>query len=419
MPVTPDRHPYVPDADVLDRYAQLALRIGLDLQEDQPLLIQSSFAAAPLARRAAVHAYEMGAGEVSVIYGDPEITRAKLRHGRDASLDRFPSWQAHARNTLAEEGGAILAIRAEDPDEFAGEDPRRVGRVQKAARVHLRPYYQAVGRNAFNWTIVCWPVAGWARKVFPELDLDAAERELWDAVAAAVRLDADDPVARWREHVDRLEERSAFMNARRYASLHMRGPGTDLTIGLADGHNWQGARSIASTGAEFVANMPTEEIFTAPHRARVDGVVRATRPLSHGGQIIDGFSMRFEDGVAVHAEADSGEEALQQILDTDEGARRLGEIALVPASSPISRSGLLFFNTLFDENAASHIALGRAYAYTVQGGPEMDPDEAQGAGMNDSLVHVDYMIGSGEIDVDGVHEDGAREPVMRAGEFVI
>lgn len=403
--------------ETLDRYADLALRVGLGLQAGQPLLVRSSIAGAPLAQRVASQAYRLGSGNVSVLYSDAEVSRARLRHARDEALEAYPAWQAYALNEAIPSGTAVLSISAEDPDAFADEDPHRIAVTQNAARRHLKPFYEGVSRSATNWCIVRLPVPEWAEKVFPDDAPAEAEQKLWDAVLSAVRLDRDDPVVAWQKHVELLDVRARHLTDRAFRELRYRGPGTDLRVGLADDHVWTGARSTAATGAEFVANLPTEEVFTSPHRDRVEGTVRATRPLSYGGKIIDGFWLRFADGAVVEAGAERGEEVLHELLDTDDGARRLGEVALVPASSPIAKTGLLFFDTLFDENASSHFALGRAYRFTIRNGESMTAEEAAERGVNDSLAHVDFMVGSSEIDIDGVHADGTAEPVMRAGEF--
>ena len=406
-----------PSKQDLDRYADLALRVGLDLQPGQPLVIRSPLEAAPLVRSLAERAYGLGSGIVSVIYADSGVARARLRHGADSTLDDYPHWQAHALNEAAAEGAAVLTVLAEDPDAYAEEDALRVARAQKAARKRLVPYYQGIGRTALNWCLVGYPSPAWARKVFP--DDPEAEVKLWRAMRRAVRLDRADPVAAWRAHIDALRARAAHLNERGFHALRFQGLGTDLRVGLANDHVWAGPTSVAPSGAAFVANMPTEEVFTAPHRERVDGTVRASRPLAHAGQVIDGFWLRFADGAVVEAGAEQGADLLHEILETDAGARRLGEVALVEASNPVAQAGMLYYETLYDENAASHVALGRAYAFTVRDGAGLDAAGLTERGVNDSLTHVDFMLGSPDVDVDGEHEDGRVEPIIRGGAFVI
>lgn len=409
----------IADTATLNRYADLALQVGLGLLPGQPLQIRTTVEGAPLARRVAERAYRQGSGQVSVLYSDSEVTRAELRHARDEVLEDYPTWKAVAANDAAPSGTAVLSITATDPDVYAEEDPNRLAKIQKTARRHLKPFYEGIGGHATNWCIVGMPVPAWAKKVFPNDTEDEALRKLWDAVLASVRVDQDDPVAAWERHLGMLEARAAALNDFRFDALQFRGPGTDLRLGLADEHLWGGARSLAATGATFVANLPTEEIFTAPHRDRVDGTVRASKPLSYAGKIIDDIWLRFEDGAVVEAMAGQGEEVLHELLETDEGARHLGEVALVSANGPIAKRDHLFFNTLYDENAASHLALGRALRFTVRNGSSMTAEEVGKLGANDSLTHVDFMIGSSELDVDGMHADGSTVAVMREGEFVI
>jgi len=273
--------------------------------------------------------------------------------------------------------------------------------------------------DGIAWSGAAAASPAWARLVFPGLPEEEAVAKLWDAIFTAVRLDADDPVAAWRAHTDSLRAKKDVLNAKRYAALRFRAPGTDLRVGLADGHQWDGGSSRTPAGVEFVANMPTEEVFTAPHRERVDGVVRASKPLAYQGTVIEGLELVFERGVVTKAVAAKGQAALDNVLNSDEGARRLGEVALVPASSRIARMGLLFYETLFDENAACHLALGQGYAMTLRDGQRLSPEERLAAGLNQSLTHVDFMTGSAEMDVDGELPSGELEPVMRAGEWVL
>jgi aminopeptidase len=314
-------------------------------------------------------------------------------------------------------GHAVLSISANDPDLLRGEPAERVSAVLQATAREMRPFREQLSRNATNWAIVAAASAGWAEKIFPEVPTGEAVSRLWDAIARMCRLDADDPVAAWETHLAGLAARSEYLNSKRYAALKYTGPGTDLTLGLPDGHIWVSGRSTSRNGIPFTANLPTEEVFTIADKDRVDGTVRASKPLSYGSTLIEGFSVTFERGRIVKMSADKNPDTLQRLLDTDEGARRLGEVALVPHSSPISQSGLLYYNTLFDENAASHIALGSAYKFTLKGGNDMSDADFERAGGNRSGVHVDFMIGSGELDIDGVLSNGTSEPLMRKGEW--
>jgi len=306
----------------------------------------------------------------------------------------------------------------EDPSLLAGQDPALVARANRARAQAYRPALELITTSAINWSLVPYASPAWARAMFPELPEAEAVEKLWAAIFAATRVDQPDPVAAWAAHNATLQARRDKLNAKRYAALRFRGPGTDLTVGLADEHAWMGGQSAALNGITGNPNIPTEEVFTTPHAARTQGHVAATKPLAYQGTLIRDIRVRFENGVIVEAQASTGQEVLERMIGSDEGARRLGEVALVPASSPISRSGLLFLNTLFDENAASHIALGQAYSKCFTDGDTITPEQFTARGGNSSLIHVDWMIGSAEVDVDGMAPDGTAEPVMRAGEWV-
>ncbi len=402
----------------LDRYADLLLKVGVNLQPGQKLILRSSTEALELTRLIVARAYQMGSPYVEVFWTDEGVTRARFLHAPDGSFDNVPEHNAQRIVQLAREGAASLSVSADDPDNLVGTDPRRMATYLKHFRPHMRPYYELSMSDRVAWCGAAAASPAWARRVFPGVPEDEAVALLWQTIFHAVRLDEDDPADAWRAHTAVLRERKERLNARRYAALRFRGPGTDLRVGLADGHKWDGGSSCTPAGVEFVANMPTEEVFTAPHSRRVDGVVRATKPLTYAGTRIDGFELTFEGGEVVRAVADEGQEALDQVLASDEGARRLGEVALVPASSPIARTGLVFYETLFDENAACHLALGQGYAMTLEGGQGMAPEQRRAAGLNESLAHVDFMIGSAQLDVDGELPSGELEPVMRAGEWV-
>lgn len=402
----------------LDAYAELLVKVGVNVQPGQKLIVRSSTAAVDLTRRVVELAYRAGSPYVEVLWNDDGVTRARFAHAPDGSFDIVPRHRAEALNQLAAEGAASLSIVADDPDMLAGTDPRRFATYLAAWRPEVKRFTDLSMSDSIAWCVAGAASPAWARRAFPDLAEEQAVEALWNAIFTATRVDAPDPATAWREHAARLKVAKENLNRRRYSSLRFTGPGTDLTVGLADGHVWDGGCSTNRAGTTFIANMPTEEVFTAPHRARVDGVVRATKPLSYNGSMIDGFWLRFEGGRVVEAHADVGQDALDSILGTDEGSRRLGEVALVPASSPIEKAGVLFYETLFDENAACHIALGRAYNITVAGSMTMSQEEQEAVGMNGSLSHVDFMIGSAHVDVDGVLADGSSEAVMRRGEWV-
>ncbi len=407
----------------LRRYADLAIRVGLNLQPGQRLIITDArrggvpFETSPLVRALVARAYQAGARLVDVAWRDDEVTRARYLYAPRDSFEEFPEWKARGLLEHVQRGGALLTILAANPDLLNDQDPEQVSTVARAAWQHLKPVYDLTGRNATNWLVVSASYPGWAAKVFPELPPDEQVDRLWQALLRVCRLDQVDPIAAWQEHIRQLVARSDHLNARQYQALHFRGPGTDLTVGLPPGHRWMSARTRSQTGIDFTANIPTEEVFTLPHRLHVDGTVTSTRPLNYGDTLVQGIRLTFRDGRVVEASAREGEAVLQGLLATDEGASRLGEVSLVPHSSPISQSGLLFFNTLLDENCASHLALGSAYKFCLQGGEALSDEAFSEAGGNLSLVHVDFMVGSSEVDVDGVTAQGQREPVMRAGEW--
>ena len=401
----------------LDRLGEVAVRVGLGLAPGQELLITAPLDAVPLVRRITEHAYRAGASLVTTFLNDDAATLARFEHAPDGAFDTAPGWLFDGMAAAFRGGAARLAIAGENPSLLAGQDPARVSRANRARSAAYRPALELITGFDINWTIASFASPAWARTVFPDLPEDAAVARLWDAIFTASRIDAADPVAAWAGHNAALRARTATLNAHRFAALHFRGPGTDLRVGLSDGHLWLGGAETAKNGVTCNPNIPTEEVFTTPHGRRVEGLVRSTKPLSYQGTLIQDIAVRFEGGAIVDAQARAGQEVLQKVLDTDEGARRLGEVALVPHSSPISASGLLFFNTLFDENAASHIALGQAYRTCLEGGTTASEAELAERGANSSLIHIDWMIGSGEVDVDGIDGAGQAVPVMRRGEW--
>jgi aminopeptidase len=405
-------------ADRLTRLAQVAVRIGLGLQHGQELVMTAPLEAAPLARAITTEAYKAGASLVTTLYADDAAALARFAHAPDDAFDVAPAWLYDGMAAAFRGGAARLAIAGDDPSLLAGQDADKVARANRARSKAYRPALDVIAGFDINWTIVSAATPAWARAVFPGEPDDIAVARLWEAIFSASRVDGSDPVAAWATHNAELRRRTEHLNAQRYAALHFRGPGTDLTVGLADGHEWHGGATTAKNGIVCNANIPTEEVFTTPHALRVSGQVASTKPLSYGGTLIRDIRVRFEEGRIVEAASATGQEVLTKVLDSDEGSRRLGEVALVPHSSPISASGLLFFNTLFDENAASHIALGQAYSKCLVGGLAMSEDELERRGANRSLIHIDWMIGSGEVDVDGIASDGRSEPLMRHGEWV-
>lgn len=409
----------------LDTYANLIVSVALNVQPGQRLLIGgplfgeygTPFEAAPLVRRIAARAYAAGARLVDVIWRDDQLQLIRLQHAPADSLEEYSAWRTAAGLEHAERGDAMLVIYVHDPHLLAAGDPQRVGTVQQTAFAQNQQLLQLAGQGAMNWVFVSAPTPGWASALFPDDSPDAAMERLWDLIFDVCRVKEPDPVGAWREHIRQLDERSRHLTQKQYRTLRYTAPGTSLTVGLPAGHIWRSGHLATRSNISFVPNMPTEEVFTMPHRDMVDGVVTATKPISHGGMTIDGVSLTFRHGRVVEATASRGETELQALLDTDEDARRLGEVALVPHSSSVSRSGLLFYNILFDENASNHLALGNAYRFSLAGGEEMSEEEWTRAGGTQSLLHLDFMIGSGKMNVDGITHDGRTEPLTRAGEW--
>ena len=405
-------------ANLIEGLAELAVRTGLNLQPGQDLVMTAPVTALPLVRAITRAAYRAGAGLVTPLLSDREITLARFAHGSEASFDRAPGWLYDGMAQAFDAGAARLALVGEDPMLMAGQDSEKLGRANRANALAYRPALAAISGFHINWSIISCPTSDWARRMFPDLPPEQAVAALAEAIRVTARLDQPDPVAAWSAHNAALARRCAMLNAARFDALHFRAPGTDLRVGLAEGHFWQGGASEARNGVRCNPNIPTEEVFTTPHAAQVDGHVRATKPLSHQGALIEEIEMRFENGQAVSARAAQGDDVLRQMLATDAGAARLGEVALVPHSSPVSQTGHLYFNTLFDENAASHIAMGQCYSSCLEKGETLSKEEIAARGGNESLIHVDWMIGSDRMDVDGLRAGSAPVPLMRRGEWV-
>ena len=405
------------DPGKLDKLAELAVKVGLQLQPGQDLFLTAPIVALPLVRRIVEHAYKAGAGLVTPILSDEEITLSRYRHAPDASFDRAAGWLYEGVAKAFAAGSARLGVVGDNPMLLSAEDPAKVARANRANSIAYQPALEKIAGFDINWNLVAYPTPAWAKLVFPDDAEDLAVAKLAHAIFAASRVDNDDPVGAWKAHNAALRQRTLWLNGQRFQALHYSGPGTDLTIGLADDHEWQGGASTAKNGVVCNPNIPTEEVFTTPHARRIEGRVVSTKPLSYQGTLIDEIAVRFEGGRIIEAKAARGEAVLAKVLDTDEGARRLGEVALVPHSSPISQSGLVCYNTLFDENAACHIALGQCYSKCFLDGANLTPDEIAAKGGNKSLIHIDWMIGSDKIDIDGIGPNGERTPVFRKGEW--
>jgi aminopeptidase len=401
----------------LDRYANLIVRTGLNITPGQQLVISAPVDALPLVRLVTEHAYKAGATLVTTLYVDDEATLARFRLATTESFDVASDWLFSGMAEAFRGGAARLAIVGEDPGLLGGQDPDKVSRANKARSKAAKPAMDLITSAVINWCVVSCATPRWAKSVFPALQEEEAIARLWSAIFRCARADQADPVAAWMKHSAELARRTEFLNQRNYKALAYKSAITDLVIGLADGHVWKGGASKAKNGVIYNANIPTEEVFTMPHKDRVDGIVAATKPLSYGGTLIDGIRVRFERGRIVESSADKGAEAFARMIGSDDGASRLGEVALVPHSSPISASGIIFNNTLFDENAASHVAVGQSYSMTMRDSDSLPEAERAARGANSSMIHVDWMIGSADMSIDGITQDGSREPLMRQGEW--
>lgn len=403
--------------ELLKKYARLIAETGVATEKGHTVVLQISVDQAPLARLITQEAYRLGAAEVIVQWTDDQIQREFLLHAATDRIENVPQSKIDQADEWLEKGAGRISVVSADPDAFAGVDSQRVASYQAAAGKALMNLRKATQANKVSWTVVAAAGKQWAAKVFPDLPEEEQVDALWDQIFKTTRVYEEDPVLAWKKHDEKLAKKAEELNQEQFSALHYTAPGTDIIIGLPKNHLWEGAGSYNARGEKFMANMPTEEVFTAPDSHRVDGYISSTKPLSYAGTIISGMKFTFKDGKVVDFSAEQGEDVLAKLLDTDEGARRLGEVALVPDPSPISQSGIIFFNTLFDENASNHLALGSAYAFSVKGGTEMSDEELAEAGLNRSQTHVDFMVGSDKMDIDGIREDGSTVPIFRNGDW--
>ncbi|MBO0993455.1 aminopeptidase [Bacillus sp. SD088] len=401
----------------LEKYAALAVQVGVNVQKGQTLVINAAIETAEFIRLVVKKAYEAGAKNVIVNWNDDTISRLKYDLAPDEAFQEYPMWRAKEVEELAEKGAAFMSVVSSSPDLLKGVDSSRIANFQKAAGKAMEKYRQYIQSDKVSWTVIAAPSKDWAAKVFPDAASDEQVKLLWEAIFKATRVDTEDPVVVWKKHDETLHEKVDYLNQKHYKKLHYKAPGTDLTIELPERHLWAGAGSLNQSGHEFMANMPTEEVFTVPQKEGVNGYISSTKPLSFAGNIIDEFTVTFENGRIVETKAKEGADILKQLVETDECSHYLGEVALVPHSSPISQANILFYNTLFDENASNHLAIGSAYAFCIEGGKEMSQEELAENGLNSSITHVDFMVGSAEMDIDGITTDGKVEPVFRNGEW--
>lgn len=402
-----------------EKYAELALQTGVNLQKNQALMINAPIEGADFTKVVARKAYELGAKNVHINWSDDELTLLKYENAPDDVITDYPEWKVLLHDSFAEDGAAVLNIRSTNPDLLKDIDPTRVAKANKAAAQAMKNFRSYTMNDRIAWSIISIPTGDWAQKVFPDKSREGAVESLWDAIVKIVRVDHDDPIVAWDAHNETLRKAREILNEKNYKKLVFKAPGTELDMELPEGHIWKGGSAQTEGGVTFNPNMPTEEVFSLPHKYGVNGTVSSTKPLNYSGSLIDNFSLTFKDGKVVDYQAEQGEDTLKHLLDSDEGARRLGEVALVPDESPVSQSGLIFYNTLFDENASCHIALGKAYPTNLKDGASMDDEQLDKHGVNDSLSHVDFMIGSAELDIDGVKEDGTTEAVFRKGTWAL
>lgn len=401
----------------LKQYAALLVKVGMNVQQDQRVFIRATVDAKDFVHLVVEAAYEVGASDVKVQYTDDKLTQLNFKYRSKESFEVVPQYLVDERMDYANDYAAQLALISSSPENLKDADSDKVSANMKAYGTAFKDYMKMMQSDQFSWTVAAYPSKDWAKLVFPELDEDKAFEKLLDAILDSVRMNSENPVEAWTAHNDNLHSKADYLNNKKYAALRYKAPGTDLEVGLPEGHIWCGASSINKDGTQFMANMPTEEVFTVPHKDKVNGYVSSTLPLSYGGNIIDNFKLTFKDGKVVDYTAETGQDILEGLLNTDDAAKYLGEVALVPHDSPISNSKILYYNTLFDENASCHLALGSAYPFCLEGGKELDESGLAQAGLNNSITHEDFMIGSAEMNIYGVTKDGNEEEIFVNGNW--
>lgn len=406
------------DKDLLRKFASLAVNTGVNVQKDSILVVNSPIETAEFARLIAEEAYKVGAKEVVVHYGDQKLNKIKLENSSLETIADFPQWQAESYNYYARKGACFISIAANDPDGFKGVDVVKTAASQKARTIGLKEYFDHTMANKCRWCVLSVPTLAWAKKVFPNKSDDEAMNSLWDLIFTTTRVNTEDPVVAWEKHNAYLDEKIKFMNSNEFKTVHITSSnGTDLMVELPEGHIWAGGKEGDVNGIPFNANMPTEEVFTLPKKTGVNGIVYSSKPLSYGGNLIDNFSITFKDGKAVEFTAETGYDVLKQMIESDEGASYLGEVAFVPYDSPISNSGVIFFNTLFDENAACHLALGRAYESCFKDAAKYSTEELIEKGVNSSIIHVDFMFGTNDLNITGLNKNGDTVQIFKDGNW--
>ncbi len=401
----------------LQKLAKLSISRGVNLQKGQDLIITAPIESIPLVRLIVDEGYKAGANIITPFFTDPEITKSRFKFANDESFDRSTDWLFNGIAEAFNNNTARMAITGDDPMLLSEFNQDKISRLNKATSKSYKPAREKITQFEINWSIISWPGASWAKKVFPDLKIDVAQEKLADAIFKASRVLSENPILEWDNHNSFLKQKTEWLNNKNFSELHYFGPGTNLKIGLANEHLWVGGATTTQNGITCNPNMPSEEVFTTPHAYKVNGEVCSTKPLSYQGTLIEDIRVKFIDGKIVEADSKKGKELLLKVLDSDEGARRLGEVALVPHSSPISQTGITFYNTLFDENAASHIALGQCYSKCFKNYTKLSKKDIKERGGNNSMIHIDWMIGSNQIDIDGIDENGNSVPVFRKGEW--
>lgn len=406
--------------ELLSKYARLAVVKGINLQKEGLLVINSPIECSEFARMIAEEAYKAGASDVVINYSDEKFNRIRFSNASTETLSFTPEFEKDKYDYYVAKGASFLSISASDPDILKGIDPSKISAVQKSRRSALKNYHDACMSNKNKWCIVSVPTESWAKKIFPELTSSEAVEKLWDAIFTVMRIKEDDPVEAWNNHINLLHKKVKELNEHNFEYLHFTNSlGTDLKVGLVKNHIWCGGEDVSLDGVKFIANMPTEEVFTTPKLDGVNGTVFSSKPLSYAGNLITNFSITFKNGEAVDCTAETGLDVLKELINTDEGSKRLGEVALVPYNSPISKSNIIFFNTLYDENASCHLALGSSYPSCIKDGDTMSEEESLKAGANSSLTHVDFMIGTNDTNIVGVKADGTKVQIFKDGNWAV
>ncbi|MCT4509367.1 MAG: aminopeptidase [Tepidibacter sp.] len=403
----------------LKKYASLAVKVGVNIQNGQTLIINSPIECAEFTKIVAKCAYENGAKNVHVRWSDEDLALIKYLNAPDEAFNEFPKWEADGLEELAKNGAAVISISASNPELLKDVDPKRIAAANKARSLALKNYREYIMNSTISWCVVSIPTKAWAKKVFSDSQEDEAVQKLWDNIFKIVRIDKDDPVKAWDNHLKTLNDRVEFLNNKNFKSLHFKSSVTDLTIDLPKDHLWAGGGEYNANKTYFVANLPTEEVFTMPLKTGLNGTVKNTKPFNYAGNLIDNFTLTFEKGKVIDFKAEVGHETLKKLLETDEGASFIGEVALVAYDSPISNSNIVFYNTLFDENASCHLAFGMPYPTCIKNGTEMTPEELKKAGANDSLIHEDFMIGSEDMNIVGLTYDGKEIQIFENGNWVV